>query len=252
MRKLFQSEADATFFMSLITGMLMVYYAAQERAASELKPLLVSGLLLLGPALATRSWRRLLCAAVFYIGAVFAGPSLYGVFFVINGRESLPLTVWGAPTMAISVPWPSMPPNAWPYRALFMFGLFWAWIGTALVVMRQVPSVLPITQRLRAGVFAVVSGVALALVLFRISWAARVSGTFALPLYTSKAYYFSLTAYYVLYATTPCFILCMYDWLLNQQKMTQSLLDMEDSEREYREGQCAVMTADETVEWLFS
>ncbi len=43
----------------------------------------------------------------------------------------------------------------------------------------------------------------------------------------------------------------MYDWLLNQQKMTPPLLDIKDAEREYQQAKCTVMTADETVERFF-
>ena len=220
-KRFFTNKAEVNFYAGLFAGLLMAYSVALPRDRSLFVTMLGSIILLQGPAIAERSWRKVMIAAQFMISAMIVGPFIYGGAFVINGRHSLPLTVWGECGICIGVPWYDDIPLGWQMRALISFALYWLWAGMGIIVLQKNVSNDGVYKRFFAAIISISVGILLALVLFRISWCAKVSGTFARPLYSESEFIFSLFVYGLLFAIVPCVVQNCYFRLLRNSRWLQ-------------------------------
>jgi hypothetical protein len=219
----FSGHLEASFLAGTIAGILLAYNAALARSGSVSTYLFASFILLQGPAIAERSLRKCLGAIMYMLFALFIWTTIIGV--LISGRESLPITVWGACNPFIMV---GGGPHGWRAQALFVFALYWLWVGMGIIVFQKNLSNDGVYKRFFAAMISIAVGILLALVLFRISWCAKVSGTFARPLYTESEFIFSLLVYGLLFAIVPCAIQYCYIRLLRIKLWdSRSLQEME-------------------------
>ena len=211
---LFRTDGSATLLIGVITGMLVAYHASSPR-------LHLLGVfyywflplgLILGPVLASRSIPRF-CFALL--------SSLFYCYFVIhltlplNGRDDLPISVWGAP-IAIITPFFYEIPLDWQTRALIDFFIFLVYCDVILIVLRRKEKLgLPFVKRFFATICSVFVAVSVSLILFRISWSAFVSGTFCRPLYSDTEFSFSLIVFSFIFPLNPYLVVLIHDGLLN-------------------------------------
>lgn len=210
--KFFKSEQDAALLLGAMAAMPAVTDAALPKQFIAPFSGPIPFLLLLAPAVAQRSWRRLI------FGLLLPCPLLFVFMFfvlIINGRNELPLTVWALP-WPVAVPWYDSMPIGWQGRALYDCGLFWALFALGMVALHKRPVRINAGLSILAGSLTIVAGTIFAVLLFRLSWGARVSGTFAKPLYTPTQYYTSLTLYFLSFACTPWFVHALYDKLIRR------------------------------------
>lgn len=219
----FSGYLEANFLAGTIAGILLAYNAALARSGFVSTYLFASFILLQGPAIAERSLRKCLGAIVYMFFALFIWTTINGV--LISGRESLPITVWGACNPFIMF---GGGDHGWRAQALFVFALFWVWVSMGIIALHNNVSNDGAYKRFFAAMISIYVGILLALVLFRISWCAKVSGTFARPLYSESEFIFSLFVYGLLFAVVPCVVQYCYVRLLRVKlRDSRSLQKME-------------------------
>ena len=157
--------------------------------------------LLLGPVIAERSVRGLV-AIPLGIGITFC--LLLACSLTINGRESLPLTVLITPGVLWAVPWYDDISLGWEARAYWGFVSYWLVIDVLVLGSRRFIKrlhVLPSNGQIGAAALAIAVSFVPAIVLYRLSWAYRLSGTrmYPLPNQSQLTYYGSLLLFWLVF-----------------------------------------------------
>lgn len=208
---LFRREQDAAIPLGIVVAMILVTNAPLPKGQVTSLSRFVPYLLLLAPAIAHRSWRRLIATVPLAYALIVAS---FPFVLFINGRNELPLTVWAMG--GVGVPWYDSIEMGWQARALLDYTLLWLSFGLGMMVLQKTPVRAGLFANLLARLLAALAGTIFAVLLFRLSWGARVSGTFAKPLYTPTQYYTSLTLYFLSFACTPWFVHALYDKLVRR------------------------------------
>lgn len=212
--RLFCTDRSAAVLTGTVAGLLAGFNAVLTRHSLPLLFFLLPVVLLLGPAIASRSPLRCL-AACGYV-ALFCNVIAPVIIPIINGRADLPLTVWGALFWATAVPWYDACSWGWPTRAIVDFAVYLAYLNLGITLLRQKqPLDTPLIRRMAATLCTILIIVPLSLILFRLSWGARVSGTFCHPLYTTTQLALSLTVYVAIFPLNTLGTILLRDRLLS-------------------------------------
>ncbi|NLV41273.1 MAG: hypothetical protein GXY15_08590 [Candidatus Hydrogenedentes bacterium] len=212
---LFRSEKSAVILVGAASGTLAVFDMMTARHGLPdfpIRPFAFQAAFFLGPVLAHRSVLRLCLAVALSLATVFL--PLFLPLLFINGREELPLSVWSGLWQVIGVPWYDDIPMTWQQRAAINFSGGMVWLNIGFLLVRWRPGTgTTFGRRARAVALAVAAGTVVALALFRMSWAAKVSGTFCHPLYTTPELALSLVTYFLIFPLTPLVTLSVHDAL---------------------------------------
>lgn len=198
---MFRSFQSVALLAGLFFGAVLTVDVAvpQEDNVPAYWIIIALALLILTPAVALRSPARILLGFVLY--TLIKAPSywiLYPALF-IDGRVSLPLVVWDSPSgpttdLAIS--------TNWQWRALVGLAVYMLFVDVVQVILR-LPSFKPFGRMLRSITWRHLGAIALSMIpimiLYPISWRAKVSGTDLVPLYTQFEYYFSLAVFFLIF-----------------------------------------------------
>ena len=213
--ELFRSEKSAVILVGAAAGTLAVFdmmTASHGLSHYHIRPFVFQMAFFLGPVLAHRSMRCLCLAVALYFATSFLPLLLPPTF--INGLEELPLNVWGGLWQIKNVPCHDDIPLTWQYRVAANFTVGMIWLNLGFLFVRGLPGTGPtFGRRALAVALAVGAGAVVALALFRMSWAAKVSGTFCRPLYTTPELALSLVTYFLIFPLTPLVTLSVHDAL---------------------------------------
>lgn len=210
----FRNQADTALAIGIIYGFVAACEAATPRHRLVRFGFTFWCVLVLAPGIANRSIIRILVAPVSLVAA-----GILPVFFIINGRLSLPLSVWHqAPIM---VPGWSL---SWPWRAIFSFVLFWFPVNIVQALLHRFEgagegrSAPPVRVHLKVAFWSATGTLLVSLGLFVLSWQAFVTGTFVRPLYTSGEYYWSLICYGACYPANLFLVHRLYEYQMRAKK----------------------------------
>jgi hypothetical protein len=215
-KKLFSTYSSASVLVGILaaaTSLLPAIDVRPSRGWWGLSIFFVGPVLLLLPGIVTRSWKRLL--AGFALGAVII-PTFYftGVVPWINGRETLPLTVFLTPGVGVATPYYDGIPLGWKARAFIAFLAFWFVVDMMSLCMRdrgagsQQPALMQLFKyRVLIRFDASVLSSLVVAAIYPFSWYAKLSGTSHLPIQQDGDYLISLAVFALIFPSKL--------WLLN-------------------------------------
>jgi hypothetical protein len=174
------------------------------------------------PGIVTRSLKRLL--AGFALGALIV-PTFYftGVVPWINGRETLPLTVFLTPGVGVCTPYYDGIPLEWKARALIAFLAFWFCVDMISLCMRDAaggshqPALMQsLRYRVVTRVDASVASSFVVAALYPFSWYGKLSGTRHLPIQQDGDYLISLAVFALIFPVKLLFLSYLYPHLVRR------------------------------------
>jgi len=224
---MFKTYQSAAIFTGCIAGFIFTIAVDPERRSFS-SPHLMDAYFFIAPfallatsAIAERSWVSLLAAVVLVIPVSFLF-IFCNMFFVFNGRESLPLVIWGAPYHTIATPFPGA---HWRIQALLSFACILAIWGLGQMVVRWGLRWDLIEGKVRIFKWALLPGLAL----YVVSWQAKMSGTFQEPLFTPTGYYVSLGAYFAIFPVSTWWLHFLADKYAKRRADAPSAVEVSQS-----------------------
>lgn len=210
---MFRSNQSVALFAGLFFGAVLTVDVAIPRENNVpgywILPALI--LFVVTPAIALRSPARILLGFVLY--TLIKSPFYWITFpnLIIDGSVTLPLVVWDTPGTYVTIPASN---QNWQWRVLFGVVEYWLYIDVVQVILR-LPSFKPLGRTLRCITWRHLGAIALSMIpvmiLYPLSWRAKVSGTEALPLYTQFEYYFSLATFFLIFPFKHWLLHCLLD-----------------------------------------
>jgi hypothetical protein len=230
--RLFSTYTSAALLTGVMAGFVAVLASVGARPRGMwiiLSTLSVTPILFLGPGIALRSWKRLTMGIALGLLLILFILFLNPLF--LNGRLDLPLTVLISPWIRWAVPYYDDISLGWPARTLISFLCFWLLADALILLLRRKSrcndtrtTALPAVRRVLAGAIAVSLSVCLAGCLYRLSWFAKVSGTFQLPLpdYSDLDYTLSVVVYGLLYPINAWLVNFLYNLFVGWHNKRQT------------------------------
>ncbi len=214
-----RSNQSVALLAGIVFGAVCVVEAAvpTEDNVHALWTIIAMVLLILTPAITLRSPTRFFLGFVIY--TLIKSPAYWITFPNLSIDESLtlPLVVWNTPGTYVGFPTSH---QDWQWRVLFGVVEYWLYVDIVQVILR-LHSFRPFGQMMRRITWRHLGAIPLSmipiLILYPISWRAKVTGTDLVPLYTQFEYYFSLTVFFMIFP--------LKHWLLHY------LLDRADRRR---------------------
>lgn len=211
--KAFSSPASAALLTGTLAAGLVLLEATQRKLGfGGLYALPTASVLLLAPGIATRSPKRVLKG--FFLGLLWPLLSPLLLFTMLNGRLDLPLTVLITPGIEAMQPGIG---TTWQTKAILTFLCFWVFVDVVMLALRDRP--IPkgqISDRIgkrpeRAALAAIAWSNVVMVLLYRLSWEARLSGTFQFPLYSNLAHTRSLVIFACIFPLKAWLLNYLYD-----------------------------------------
>ncbi len=221
---LFGKPADAALLMGMLAGAVALIPSMQVGGAPiMLSQLFVAPLLLLAPGIAKRSARQMTGGIIFGVLWCAVTVCFVSPFLVLNGREQLPVTVCIVPGLPLATPWYDDLPYGWRTRAMAGFLWFWLWVDMSMILLRRSAS--PAAEIPRVGesigwaaaTTTVCLGTIPVLLLFPLSWSARLSGTFQWPVCSHVDHALSLLVFFIIFPAKAWMTNALYSYLRDRK-----------------------------------
>lgn len=197
----YSSASVAVGILAAATSLLPAIEELSGRGLWGTSIFFVGSVLLMLPGIVMRSWKRILGG---FVAGFILVPAMHyvGLAFWVNGRETLPLTLFLTPGVGVATPYYDDIPLGWEARSVVGFVVFWFIIDMISLRMREGATregskqfIQSVKQRAATYVPASLISSLIVLILYPLSWGGKLSGTFHRPIHGLHAYVVSLAVF---------------------------------------------------------